>query len=127
MIASVSRALQVVAERPELRTRLHANAAQLYQGLAAAGFTLGPIASPIVSLRMPDPERATVFWNRLLDAGIYVNLALPPATPAGQSLLRTSVTAEHTDAQIGHAIGAITDIGRELGLVRGPESLVAAE
>ena len=129
VVASVSRALELVVERPELRVRLNANADQLFQGLAAAGFALGPTPSPIVSLRMPDPALAALFWNRLLDAGIYVNLALPPATPGSQSLLRTSVTASHTEQQIGQAVGAITAIGRELGVVLAapPHILEAAD
>ncbi len=119
IVASVSRALEIVAGQPELRARLAANAAQLYAGLAGAGFTLGPVVSPIVSLRMPNPAVAATFWSRLLQAGLYVNLALPPATPSSQSLLRTSVTAAHTGAQIVHAIDAITRIGGELGVVQG--------
>ena len=118
IVAGVSRALEIVAEQPELRARLAANAAQLYAGLSGAGFALGPTVSPIVSLRMPDPGVAAMFWNRLLQAGIYVNLALPPATPSSQSLLRTSVTAAHTGAQIAHAVDAIIGIGRELGVVQ---------
>ncbi len=122
VVAGVARALEIVAERPDLRTRLGANAAQLYAGLAGAGFTLGPTVSPIVSLRMPDPGVAALFWNRLLQDGIYVNLALPPATPSSQSLLRTSVTAAHTGDQIARAIEAIARIGAELGVVQGADT-----
>ncbi len=121
VVASVSRALEVVVERPELRHRLNDNAARLYHGLAAAGFALGPQPSPIVSLRMPDPPVAALFWNRLLEAGIYVNLALPPATPGSQSLLRTSVTAAHSPDQIDHALDTIVGIGRELGMAGASE------
>ena len=116
-VAGVSRALDVLEARPELRTRLMANACALHDGLTQAGFLLGPTVSPIVSLRMNDRAIAAAFWNRLLDSGIYVNLALPPATPGNQSLLRTSVTAAHTPAQIAHAIEVITAIGTDLGVV----------
>ena len=118
VVAGVGRALEIVAEQPELRARLGANAAGLYAGLSDAGFALGPTISPIVSLRMPDPGVAAMFWNRLLQAGYYVNLALPPATPSSQSLLRTSVTAAHTGAQVAGVIEAITRIGGELGVVQ---------
>jgi 8-amino-7-oxononanoate synthase len=127
VVAGVSRALEIVQERPELRVTLAANAARLHQGLAAAGFSLGPTASPIVSMRMPDPGVAATFWNRLLDVGVYVNLALPPATPGSQSLLRTSVSAVHTTAQISDAIEAIAGIGRELGVIEGTRLAAAAE
>ena len=119
VVAGVSRALEIVEQQPELRARLASNAAQMYAGLSAAGFALGPTVSPIVSVRMPDPGVAAAFWNRLLAAGIYVNLALPPATPSSQSLLRTSVTAAHTGAQIAKAVETIARIGAELGVVPG--------
>lgn len=129
VVAGVSRALELMEERPELRARLRRNAVQLHGGLAKAGFVLGADPSPIVSLKMPNPAIAATFWNRLLDAGIYVNLALPPATPGSQSLLRTSVTAAHTSAQIGEAVAIFTGVGRDLGLVGvgRPEVLEAAE
>jgi 8-amino-7-oxononanoate synthase len=115
IVASVSRALCVLEERPQLRTLLSAHAARLHAGLIAAGFSLGAeAATPIVSIRMPDPVTAGAFWNRMLDAGFYVNLALPPATPASQSLLRMSVTAAHTAAQIDSVIAGAAGIAREL-------------
>jgi 8-amino-7-oxononanoate synthase len=115
IVASVSRALCVLEERPELRALLQDYAARLHAGLIAAGFSLGAeAASPIVSVRMPDPVTAGQFWNRMLDAGFYVNLALPPATPSSQSLLRMSVTAAHTPAQIDAVIAGAARIARDL-------------
>lgn len=115
--AGVSRAFELVEERPGLRADLARNASHLYDGLAAAGFALGPTPSPIVSIRLADPEVAAMAWNKLLERGIYVNLALPPATPERQSLLRTSVSAVHTSAQIDHAIQMITAVGTEMHVI----------
>ena len=39
-------------------------------------------------------------WNALLQNGVYLNLALPPATPDNRPLLRSSVSAAHTPEQI---------------------------
>ncbi len=117
--AGVSRALELVESRPSLRADLARNAAHLYGGLSAAGFALGPTASPIVSIRLSDPEIAALFWSRLLALGLYVNLALPPATPERQSLLRTSVSAAHSVAEIDHAISTITAVGTELAVIPG--------
>ena len=118
--AGVARALELLEQKPGLRADLARNASRLYDGLSGAGFTLGPTASPIVSIRLAEPELATMFWNKLLDRGVYVNLALPPATPNRQSLLRTSVSAVHSSAQIDHAIGTIAAVGAELEVVPGP-------
>jgi len=116
IVASVSRALCVIEERPALRGVLRDHAARLHAGLIKAGFALGAeAASPIVSIRMPDPGTAGLFWNRMLDAGFYVNLALPPATPSSQSLLRMSVTAAHTSAQIDAVVSGAAAIARDFG------------
>lgn len=117
VVATTISALACVAEDPSLRTRLRANAERLYHGLAAAGFILGPQISPIISVRLPDIPIAAAFWAALLEAGIYVNLALPPATPTQEPLLRTSVTAAHDSEQIDRAIVVITAIGQQMGVI----------
>ncbi|MCW0210956.1 MAG: pyridoxal phosphate-dependent aminotransferase family protein [Achromobacter sp.] len=122
VIASVTQALTRVQEDPGLRTRLSLNAQRFYRGLEAEGFVLGPQVSPIVSIRMPSTEVALAFWNALLEAGIYLNLALPPATPDDVPLLRSSVSAAHSGAQIDTAIATIAAIGRDLGVVTEPPS-----
>ncbi|MFT8244681.1 serine palmitoyltransferase [Roseomonas sp. BN140053] len=122
--ASVTQALAELEARPELRTSLTRNARQLYDGLVAAGFLLGPAASPIVAVRLSSPERAVAAWNALLARGVYVNLALPPATPRGEALLRLSVSAAHTPEQIARAVDAVAEVGSMLGLT---DTLLAAE
>jgi 7-keto-8-aminopelargonate synthetase and related enzymes len=117
VVATTLSALSVIEAQPALRERLLANASQLYHGLAKAGFQLGPQVSPIVSVKLPDIPAAAAFWGALLEAGIYVNLALPPATPTAEPLLRTSVTAAHTEAQIDQAVTAITAVGAKLGVI----------
>ena len=125
--ASVSEALRQMQARPELRARLSDNAARLHAGLDAAGFALGPVASPIVAVRLGDPETAAAMWDRLLGMGLYVNLALPPATPGGQSLLRTSVSAAHSTAQVDRAVAVIVAASEEMGLVGARRHLPAAQ
>jgi 8-amino-7-oxononanoate synthase len=43
-------------------------------------------------------------WSQLLDHGVYVNMAIPPGTPGGLCLLRCSVSAAHTTADIDEII-----------------------
>jgi hypothetical protein len=54
----------------------------------------------------------------LLDCGVYVNLTLPPATPDGGALLRSSVTAAHEPAQVevaaAHFIATAAALGMKL-------------
>jgi 8-amino-7-oxononanoate synthase len=108
VIASVRSALQTVASRPELRERLWSNARRLYDGLAALGYKLGPDVSPVVPVMVGTKEQGLQFWRALIDHGVYVNLVLPPATPAGITLVRCSVSASHTPEQIDQIIHAFS-------------------
>ena len=58
---------------------------------------------------MPDLEKGAAMWEALLAEGLYVNLARPPATPAGMTLLRCSLCAEHSDAEVGEVL--LSDVG----------------
>ena len=117
IVASVRQALRVVIAHPELRTHLWANVHTLYEGLKARGFTLGPEHGPVVGVHLPDKMMAIGFWRAMLDAGVYVNVAIPPATPNGVSLLRCSVSAAHTKEQLQLMIEVMTGIGRQMGVI----------
>jgi 8-amino-7-oxononanoate synthase len=118
IVASVRQALKVVtANGKALRTQLWDNVATLYDGLAAQGFKLGPEHGPVVGVHLPDRMTAIGFWRAMLDAGIYVNVAVPPATPNGVSLLRCSLCAVHTKEQLEHMIEVMTGIGRQMGVL----------
>jgi 8-amino-7-oxononanoate synthase len=120
IVASVTAALKVVESRPELRNRLWANVNTLYDGLKRRGFALGPQKGPVVAVQLPNPETAIQTWQALLQAGVYVNLALPPATPNGLSLLRCSVCAAHSRHQLERVIEAVTDVAYEVGVLGEP-------
>jgi len=99
-----------------LAKRLGRNSNRLYDGLAGLGFDLGPEVSPVVAVKLPDPKVAVMLWNVLIDAGVYTNIAIPPATPNSLSLLRVSVSAAHDDEQITQALEIFAEAGAELGL-----------
>ena len=126
VVASVSAALKVIAERPELRTRLWANVNTLYDGLKRHGFRLGPTKGPVVAVHLPTAEAGIQIWSALLEAGVYVNLALPPATPNGTALLRCSVCAAHSRRQLETIVDVLTDIGYRCGLLGVPAEAAVA-
>jgi 8-amino-7-oxononanoate synthase len=119
VMAATQEALHQMRIRPTLRRQLNDNAHRLYNGLAALGFALGPEPSPVVSAVMPGPEAAFTFWAKLLEAGLYTNVSLPPATPKGLALLRSSVNAAHSPEQIDHAVRLFAQVGQALGLIPG--------
>jgi 8-amino-7-oxononanoate synthase len=85
------------------REAVAARAEQLRSGLAQLGFQVPDrTVSPIVAVQVGDNWDAGLLWKALLDHGVYTNCAIPPAVP--RAMLRTSVMATHTEADIDRAL-----------------------
>jgi 8-amino-7-oxononanoate synthase len=125
-VATARAAFKRMTESPELRERLWENSNRLYDGLAGLGFDLGPEVSPVVAVKLPEPKAAVMLWNVLIDAGVYTNIAIPPATPNSLSLLRVSVSAAHDEEQITQALEVFAEAGEKLGLTLPPAAAAAS-
>ena len=110
IIASTREALRIIVSEPERRRRVWDNASRLYDGLKALGLPVGPTASPVVAVEMVDRSRTIDCWKALMEAGVYVNLVIPPASPSTNFLLRNSVSAAHSNEQIDTIISAYADL-----------------
>jgi len=120
VIASTREALRIIGSEPQLRERLWENARRLYEGLRALGLPVGPAASPVVAVLFEDRSQTINCWQALLDAGIFVNLVVPPASPSTNFLLRNSVSAAHTTEQIDAIIAAYAGLIESGLLQAGP-------
>ncbi|MEM7721227.1 MAG: aminotransferase class I/II-fold pyridoxal phosphate-dependent enzyme [Pseudomonadota bacterium] len=109
-IAVARTALSAIAAGQHRRASLWARARQLHTGLRSLGFEPMSDVSPIIAVAISDDLTAVQMWNALLDQGVYVNLALPPATPMSKSLLRMSVSAAHTADEIDTILRAFQTI-----------------
>ena len=61
--------------------------------------------------------RGAAMWEALLKEGLYVNLARPPATPAGMTLLRCSLCAEHSSEEVETILGMFERAGKAVGII----------
>lgn len=117
VIAAAQQSFDQIDANPQLRDRLWRNARILFDGLEALGFKLGPEVSPVVAIMLPGKEVAVRFWNALMEAGVYTNIAIPPSTPNALSLLRSSISAAHTRDQIATALDVFAQVGADLDLI----------
>jgi 8-amino-7-oxononanoate synthase len=115
--AGVLAALEVMQQEPERRDALWINAKRLQEGFRSLGFEIGPTQSPIVPVLVGPLDTTFLFWRKLFDEGVFTNPVCPPAVPANQCRLRTSVMATHSAAQIDFALEAFGRIGKELGVI----------
>jgi 7-keto-8-aminopelargonate synthetase-like enzyme len=83
------------------------------------GFTLGTetAQSAIIAVMLPDMATTVRMWQALIELGLYVNMARPPATPAGTYLLRCSLCAEHSDEQVEQILGMFRAAGQTVGCI----------
>ncbi len=96
-IATSLAAIRKLAAEPERRDRLRANSARLFAGFKSLGLDMGcDVVSPVIAVKCADEVSTIAMWNALLEAGVYVNIALPPGTPGKLCLLRCSVSAAHS-------------------------------
>ncbi|GAA0742029.1 aminotransferase class I/II-fold pyridoxal phosphate-dependent enzyme [Sphingomonas sp. ABOLD] len=119
VVATAATSIRKLATAHEKRARLWENARTLHGGLKAMGFKLGTETpeSAIIAVILEDQEQAVVMWQALLENGLYVNMARPPATPAGTFLLRCSLCAEHRPEQIERVLGMFRAAGQAVGVI----------
>jgi 7-keto-8-aminopelargonate synthetase-like enzyme len=106
VVACAATSIRKLMHSHNKRQHLWENTRQLHGGLTQAGFTLATKTpeSAIIAVLLPDQETTARMWSALIELGVYVNMARPPATPAGTYLLRCSICAEHTREQIAAII-----------------------
>ena len=117
-IAGVRAAVRIVRQHPELRAQLWDNIRRLRRGLQDIGYVIGDTESPIVPILIGDEARTIGLWQRLLSAGLYVNVIVPPGCPVDQCVLRASCSAAHTAE---HTARALEIFARATGQATGSE------
>jgi len=108
--AAAIAALDIVSAEPERRAELLTFANELRQQLGRQGWDTCASASQIIPLRVGSPDRALQLADELLEQGLWVPAIRPPSVPAGESLLRLSLTAAHSGAMIERLIEALSKL-----------------
>jgi len=119
VVATAATSIRKLMHGADKRAHLWENSRRLHGGLKQLGFRLGTEEpqSAIIAVIMPDLETGAAMWEALLKEGLYVNLARPPATPAGMTLLRCSLCAEHSGEQVGEILNMFAAAGRATGCI----------
>jgi 8-amino-7-oxononanoate synthase len=86
-------------------------------GLRNLGFNVWTSQTPIVPVVIGEMMDCFKFWRDLFEAGVYTNAVVPPAVPKGQSLIRTSYMASHTDTHLDAILEAFRKVGLKHGLI----------
>lgn len=119
VVATAATSIRKLQHGANKRAHLWENSKRLHAGLKQMGFSLGTDTpqSAIVAVIMPDLEHGAMMWEALLKEGLYVNLARPPATPAGMTLLRCSLCAEHSSEEVDAILQMFARAGKAVGII----------
>ena len=114
--ASVLAALELIQQEPERIDRLWDNTNYAMKLLNEAGFDTGHTQTPIIPIMIRDDYKTFQLTKLLLDDGVFVNPVVSPAVPSTSSLIRYSLMATHTKAQIEESVEKIYAISKEIGV-----------
>ena len=111
-------ALRHLEAHPELPERLRAISEYARKGFMDRGIRIRESAlglpTPIIPLYTYTSQATFRTVREVFERGVYVNPVLPPATPEGEALLRTSYMASHREEQLDEAIDVIAGVMKEL-------------
>ena len=116
-LAATLEALHIIKAEPERVAHLTEVAEHMRKFLRERGIKFADSKAPIIALFTYDQEVTLKVCKRLFEEGVYANPVLPPATPPGQCLVRTTYTTTHTDEVLEEAADIIARVFAEFGLI----------
>ena len=93
-------ALTVIKEEPEHQIRLSQNLERYRKILEELNLDIWESETPAIPIVLGEKEKVYYFWKALLDKGIYTIISIAPGVPPGKDLIRTAISASHTDEDL---------------------------
>jgi 8-amino-7-oxononanoate synthase len=98
--ACAQASLEIMQTEPQHLERLWANTRKYRAMLKSLGLDTWESETPAVPIVLGSKERVYLFWKALLEKGVFTVMSIAPAVPAGKDLIRTAISALHTDEQL---------------------------
>jgi 7-keto-8-aminopelargonate synthetase-like enzyme len=117
-VAAVSTALDMIRSEPEHLGNLQKVIKQVRGEFRRIGYPVDDEPTPIVYVKVGEDIEAFQFWKELLEMGVYTNPVITPGVPQGQSGVRASFMAIHTESDIARVIEAFEKLGKKYGLLK---------
>lgn len=102
--ACALKSLEILEREPQRVERLAEISGYMRSNLKREGIDIIDSTTPIIPIYTYTDLKTFTACKLLFDRGVYVNSVVSPATPVGQSLIRTSYMATHTEEQMDRAL-----------------------
>jgi 8-amino-7-oxononanoate synthase len=106
--------LDIMQSEPEHLGKLWQNTRRYQAILKQLGLDTWDSETPAVPIVLGSKEAVYRFWQALLAEGVFTVMSIAPAVPPGKDLIRTAVSAMHTDEQIDRIGDALAKAMRVL-------------
>jgi 7-keto-8-aminopelargonate synthetase-like enzyme len=100
MAATASASLDIMLSEPQHLERLWKNTKRYREILKGLGLDIWESETPAVPIVLGSKELVYRFWNALLDKGVFTVMSIAPAVPPGKDLIRTAVSALHSEEDL---------------------------
>ena len=98
--AAAETALEILQAEPQHRERLWANTRRFVAFLHSLGLDTWGSETPAIPVVVGSKERAYRFWQLLMEKGVFTVMSIAPAVPPGKDLIRTAISALHSDEDL---------------------------
>jgi 8-amino-7-oxononanoate synthase len=98
--ACAQASLELMQTEPQHLEKLWANTRKYRAMLKSLGLDTWESETPAVPIVLGSKERVYPFWKALLEKGVFTVMSIAPAVPAGKDLIRTAISAMHTEEQL---------------------------
>lgn len=115
--AAALAALDIMEKEPERQETLWKLTNHALEGFRSLGFEIGNTSTPIIPLFIRDDFKTFAITRDLLDEGIFVNPVVSPAVAPQDTLIRFSLMATHSMAQVDRALETIAKVFRKYQLI----------
>ena len=98
--ACAQAALRVLQEESEHREKLFKNLERYRSILLELDLDIWESETPAIPIVLGEKEKVYYFWKALLEKGIYTIISIAPGVPPGKDLIRTAISAAHTEEDL---------------------------
>lgn len=100
MAAAASMSLDLMQSEPQHLERLWRNTRRYREMLTGLGLDTWESETPAVPIVLGSKELVYRFWQALLEKGVFTVMSISPAVPPGKDLIRTAISALHSDEDL---------------------------
>ncbi len=98
--ACAQSSLELMQSEPEHLDRLWKNTKRYRDMLKGLGLDTWGSETPAVPIVLGSKEVVYRFWQALMEKGVFTVMSIAPAVPPGKDLIRTAISAMHTEEQL---------------------------